>query len=160
VGCGLEIVQHAGVAGRSAAVTSDARCCFVLQGVPAFREPDLRWWQRRRVAPADAAGVAELQRQERQLTVEQVSHFRCRQGLGSPNARPPCCAPLAPAAAGACPGVLPASWQQLLAQAGPTQPPAVRIPGVQHKKFRSARGPVGALNLLHTSMSTRKVTSR
>lgn len=50
--------------------------CIVLQGVPAFREPDLRWWQRRRVAPADAASSAELQHLEHQLTVEQVSHFR------------------------------------------------------------------------------------
>ena len=66
-------------------MTLDVWRCIVLQGVPAFREPDLRWWQRRRVAPADAASSAELRHLERQLTVEQVSHFRwAATDLGSP----------------------------------------------------------------------------
>lgn len=48
-----------------------------LQVLPAFREPDLRWWQRRKVVAADAAALAELSVAEARLTVEQVAHFRC-----------------------------------------------------------------------------------
>ncbi len=48
-----------------------------LQGLPAFSQPDLRWWQRRRVAAADATTIAELRHLERRLTLEEVAHFRC-----------------------------------------------------------------------------------
>ncbi len=47
------------------------------QGLPAFAEPHLRWWQPRRVAAADSTTIAELKRLERQLTFEEVAHFRC-----------------------------------------------------------------------------------
>ena len=59
--------------------------CFALcptllfscqQRLPAFREPDLRWWQTRRVAAAGASSRQELAVLEQRLTLEEVAHFR------------------------------------------------------------------------------------
>ena len=51
---------------------------------PSFHEPQLGWWNRRKVPKADKVDEGELAALEDRLSLEEIAHFRA----GAPEKRP------------------------------------------------------------------------
>ena len=50
--------------------------------LPSFQEPNLRWWQKKRVSAAGRAELDELSHMEAGMKLEEIVHFRCDPARG------------------------------------------------------------------------------
>ena len=74
--CCLQTPLHNLEKRREARQAYQALYASAHASLPSFQEPNLRWWQRKKIASAGHAEVDELARWEAVLKLEELMHFR------------------------------------------------------------------------------------